>query len=161
MLHPFLAIERWWLFDPNTLSSDTHCKRCRDYGCLRSVGPESARWLSPTRGRFGCLATYYIASDIASPYHHSCMSLIGPYLHDCRSLCIGVCGLASASVHCGLCSCESSGLSSAARRGAFRPPWRRFRCIPQAWPPACAFIIPDEIPEQLSAVRSPLALHLT
>jgi hypothetical protein len=23
MLYPFLAIERWWLFDPNTLSSHT------------------------------------------------------------------------------------------------------------------------------------------
>ena len=89
MLSPLPAIERLWLFDPNTLSPfpHTHCKYCRDDGCLRYVGPASGQ-TRPHRAQPSAgpgLATYYISSHLITSvrFSISCVTLggsFGPYL---------------------------------------------------------------------------------
>jgi len=88
--------------------------------------------------------SFRVSCNILHRFSISCMSLIGPYLHVdlCHTLCIAI-GLWSRSRRsvCGLCSCESSGLSSARRgvdgRSDFRgvrfdasPKYRRMHSFP-------------------------------
>jgi|LauGreStaDraftv2_3_1035109.scaffolds.fasta_scaffold678567_1 hypothetical protein len=76
-----LSRDGWWLFDPNTLSSDTHCKRCRDDGCLRSVASRERQTVlhmaQPVAGLFrvSCNILHRFSISLLGPY------LLGPYLH--------------------------------------------------------------------------------